>query len=472
MISTMGKDWRKTGTVSTEGKGFRAYAYQLQMNGLTKRISKRSVDKQVCLNFIEHVRLENIAVEKQLNKRRSGDLEAPPLTFIELLRAYSKDREARRKNSGKPQEDTLRSERGIIRTRIIPYIGTTRLVSENLDEVLERFQRELVKVKSEKTGKALSTSRRRKTLLILKQCLEWGSRNGYTSEKLLHSIELPTQESSNPREMVLARNDIKKLINYLDEKKCEHEHPTQRGAGVCRLRWLIALHTGRRSSEVLGMNWGDVFLHDTQPYFKVTGQLARNPWKHGCGKHQTFNDGRRGYPCETENPVEARYCPKRVDGGLYIHEGTKGGRDLKPQIPIDSHLFAAFVEHQRKQQVEIKAALENGTADPSTVHLRNLVFLQPKTLRPYGQRHDANLWDKILVDAGISDTYTPHQLRHTAATHLMEMENTEIKQVAQILGHKSILTTQKYIKHDLSALKPSVQSFADSLHGSSNESDS
>ena len=435
------------------------------MNGATKRVSKRSKDEQVCLDFIEQIRNENIAVERQISRKSSGELSAPPLTFTELLREYSKARESRRQNTGKPQESTLRAERGIIKTRIIPVLGEVRLA--NLDTLpfeIQRFQRELRTVKSEKTGKLLSESRKRKAALILKQCLEWGARQGYVQDSLIHEIELPSQEPSNPKNMVLERGDPAKLVAYLDSKGCEHTVPKQLRAGVCRLRWLLALQTGRRSSEVLGMSWDDVELTGKNPYFKVTQQLARRPWQHGCGKSTVFADGRRGFPCEVEFPIEARYCHMRMGGGLYLTAGTKGGKQLQPQIPIDSYLLDAFIEHKRVQQKEIAKAIENETADPEFAHMRNLVFLQANTLRPFGHRHDAKIWQEIVGNAKLSKRkYTPHQLRHTAATLLLEQPNTEIKQVSQILGHKSILTTQKYVNHDIQALQPSIESFAASL---------
>ncbi|MGP4993746.1 tyrosine-type recombinase/integrase [Glutamicibacter ardleyensis] len=458
----MAKDWRTTGTISTEGKGYRAYAYQLQMNGVTKRVSKRSVDKQVCLGFIEQVKAENIAIEKQINKKRQGNLEAPPLNFTELFRAYSRARREQQANTGKPKLETLKSENGMIRTRILPVLGDVRLANPNLDDEIINFHRKLRAVTSEKTGHKLSESRKRKIILILKGCLQWSAREEYTSEKLLQYIDLPSQELGNPREMVLDRKDIVKLTSYLKQEKCRHED------GICCLRWLIALGTGRRASEVLGMSWNDVYLTDKVPYFKVTQQLVRRNWIHGCGKSVKLTDDRWGHPCEIEAPVESRYCPQKHSGGLYVESGTKGGKNIQPEITLDDHLLNSFIEHKRVQQKEVRSALEDETADlPIYKRLSDLVFLQPVTLRPYGHRHDTDLWEKICENAKLSQRYTPHQLRHTAATRLMEVPEIGITGVAQILGHKSIQTTQRYIKHDRHALKGGISTYMDSLMGES-----
>jgi integrase/recombinase XerD len=52
---------------------------------------------------------------------------------------------------------------------------------------------------------------------------------------------------------------------------------------------------------------------------------------------------------------------------------------------------------------------------------------------------------KITADRGIVARITPHRLRHTAATLLME-EGVDIRFVQRLLGHASIATTEIYTK--------------------------
>lgn len=53
------------------------------------------------------------------------------------------------------------------------------------------------------------------------------------------------------------------------------------------------------------------------------------------------------------------------------------------------------------------------------------------------------LLEKRLVEAGLPASVTPHTLRHTFATHMLE-SGAGLKEVQELLGHKQLSTTQVY----------------------------
>lgn len=66
---------------------------------------------------------------------------------------------------------------------------------------------------------------------------------------------------------------------------------------------------------------------------------------------------------------------------------------------------------------------------------------------------------KYIGEAGLDkDKYTPHKLRHTAATLMYKHGNVDIRSLQKILGHENISTTQIYTHVDDDKLREAVKS--------------
>jgi integrase/recombinase XerC len=75
----------------------------------------------------------------------------------------------------------------------------------------------------------------------------------------------------------------------------------------------------------------------------------------------------------------------------------------------------------------------------------------PLTVRSVGR-----LLEKYLALAGLDPRTTPHTLRHTFATHLLDA-GADIRGVQELLGHKNLTTTQIYTHVSTQRLQDSYQ---------------
>ncbi|GAA0672987.1 MULTISPECIES: tyrosine recombinase XerC [Clostridium] len=89
---------------------------------------------------------------------------------------------------------------------------------------------------------------------------------------------------------------------------------------------------------------------------------------------------------------------------------------------------------------------------------KNSLFISNKN-RQISVRSVERLVKKYTQEAGLTkNKYTPHKLRHTAATLMYKHGNVDIRSLQQILGHENISTTQIYTHVDNETLREAVKS--------------
>ncbi|WP_417912120.1 site-specific tyrosine recombinase/integron integrase, partial [Candidatus Electronema sp. TJ] len=111
--------------------------------------------------------------------------------------------------------------------------------------------------------------------------------------------------------------------------------------------------------------------------------------------------------------------------------GTAAEDALRQWLPLRGQLIAARIT--RGDMPERDALFLNSRGARLTV--RSI----ERQVAAYGQR------------AGINVEVTPHALRHSFATHLLEM-GMDLRMVQELLGHVSLSTTQRYTHLDMAHL--------------------
>ncbi|HWB52973.1 MAG TPA: tyrosine recombinase XerC [Tepidisphaeraceae bacterium] len=118
------------------------------------------------------------------------------------------------------------------------------------------------------------------------------------------------------------------------------------------------------------------------------------------------------------------------------------GKGRKDRLtPIGSQAIGALQKYFQMRQTEPKM---NG------VHA-NRVFLN-KHGEPLSTRSVRRKLDKYLSIAGLDPGISPHTLRHSFATHLLN-NGADLRSVQELLGHQSLSTTQIYTHLTTSRMK-------------------
>ena len=133
-------------------------------------------------------------------------------------------------------------------------------------------------------------------------------------------------------------------------------------------------------------------------------------------------------------------------GDLFFDDGfirVVGKGDKQRLVPVSAEavrLIGHYLEQRRTLPVDAKHA--------------EVLFLNNK-----GRKLTRVMVFYIIRDAadraGITKRISPHTFRHSFATHLLE-GGADIRQVQELLGHESILTTEIYTHLDSENLRRNV----------------
>ena len=109
-----------------------------------------------------------------------------------------------------------------------------------------------------------------------------------------------------------------------------------------------------------------------------------------------------------------------------------GKGDQERIVPVGKKAVAAVQDYRKRLHLEKGVGTEENSP----------LFLNKNNGR-LTTRSIARILDKISKECGLLIPVSPHALRHTFATHMLDA-GADLRVVQELLGHKSLSTTQKY----------------------------
>ncbi len=119
------------------------------------------------------------------------------------------------------------------------------------------------------------------------------------------------------------------------------------------------------------------------------------------------------------------------------------GKGRKERIvPFGRPALQAIEAYLQKRQELLKEATGGKGEEALFLSTRG------KRMNPRGV---ARVVERVVRESGIGRKISPHALRHTFATHLLDA-GADLRSIQEMLGHKSLSTTQKYTSVSVSRL--------------------
>jgi integrase len=275
---------------------------------------------------------------------------------------------------------TYEVHRYMIHPYIVPALG--RLKLKDLNPVHVRgFYRE-------KLDSGLSSATVRKIHSILRKALKQAVLDGLTPRNVCEAVKPPKVEHKEIRP--LDRGQTKALLEVAIGNRLE-------------ALYVLAVHTGMREGELLGLKWGDVDLE--------RGVLRL--------RHALVREG-----------------GKVVLGDLKTPKSRRSVRlTCAAAEALRSHLERQLAEMERMGSLYQSGGLVFGTKSGTLINPSNL---RNRSFKP------------LLKRAGLPHICF-HDLRHTCATLLLS-QGTHPKLVQELLGHATIAMTLDTYSHFLPSM--------------------
>lgn len=302
-----------------------------------------------------------------------------------------------------------------LRLYIKPTLGAVVMMKLKAPDVQRVFNE--MRSSGGQKGEGLSTSTVRGTRRYFIMALEKAVRLGYLSRNVVKDTDPPqlVKEPIHPltkeqAEALLAAAKDGEYIYYGLKQRRKPTPDSNYQKELAYTAVLLALNTGMRLGEVLGLKWIDIDF-----------------------KANVVN-------------VQRSLVSTRAKGMIFEEPKTKGS---KRKIPIPTKVMKALESYEKEQQ-RYSELLGDKFKNTEGLVFANL-WGHPLNNSNFTGRY----FKKLAVYVGLEKSFSFHDLRHTHATMLLS-KGVNIKVISERLGHCKIQMTLDTYSH----LMPDMQETA------------
>ncbi len=248
--------------------------------------------------------------------------------------------------------------------------------------------------------------------------------------------------------------------SVLDADKNRKAWPKLLGATTSDVRRFIVDLSGRRQYDMVAVRRKICSLRSFYKYLKLEGVRADNP-----AADIPAPKVDKKIPADLRQPeVNKLLGTERADWSPFqrlranaIMELLYGSGVRRAEVAgidlIDVNLRDRTIKVHGKGSKERIVIINKATVEaiqrylgvrPKTTDAALFVGMSGKRLTP---RHVWYIFKEIYKISGLKEKATPHTLRHSFATHLLE-NGVDLITIKELLGHESVATTQIYTNID------------------------
>ena len=252
-----------------------------------------------------------------------------------------------------------------------------------------------------------------------------------------------TRDSFVPN--MIKREDVEEWIIYLGDKRKLKATSVNRTVASLRTLWRWLLHHGHVKRDVVSMIRSTktprrlpVFVPDSRMAEVVEGikeDLRSGDYvrvRDAVVVVLFYTSGMRLAELHALNvgDISADFSHIRVLG--------KGSKErIVPLIAPVQEILKKYCGQKSSQNI--------------CIDQKKALILSEKEER-LSQRTLQRIVDRVLKASGVQGKTSPHVLRHTFATHLLNM-GADLRDIQELLGHSSLKATQVYTHNDIERLK-------------------